>query len=393
MIIIVVYIKARYNDNEYIQFLFYFFLKISIRKKMHSLHTPIESAEKPQIIAHLNEEHQDELIGFAKMYLNNNKTNNKRNQESISVDMIIEQVDIVEIYQQGVELTVQRQGADNTTIFIGFPTPINNMEELQYQYIALMQQLDKQQGKDTIKLTKQTFQIVETVKVTANMLRLVLSAPVDTPTDKAGYAYLFNLQKNDLPISETVQRQHCYYTLRKAVRSDDKTTAWVDVYLHGDTPAGNWASSLQAGDSITSKRELPEKIEHLTTGQTLLIADETSLPTVARLLELWQNPMAPIIINITNQHVDQDYLQKIEVSDTFISQMTVLPLIIEHTQDNLADKIDKLLSGFLLTNPIEIDKVWGAMEATTVKKLRRLLQKRLGLSRSDCVLKVYWRKD
>lgn len=40
---------------------------------------------------------------------------------------------------------------------------------------------------------------------------------------------------------------------------------------------------------------------------------------------------------------------------------------------------------------ISIDKVWGALEASDAKMLRRKLKDKFGLPRQDMVMKVYWR--
>lgn len=85
-------------------------------------------------------------------------------------------------------------------------------------------------------------------------------------------------------------------------------------FLHGDTSGGNWAMALQAGDTVVTKREFPEKVAHLHTGQTLLIVDETSMPTAARLLELWDNPTPPLIICVTQDAADQKFFDDITLS-------------------------------------------------------------------------------
>lgn len=353
--------------------------------------TLLDSEEKPYIIEHLNEEHQDELIGFAELYL----------QKEIELNNLsIGQVNILEIYQQGVEINVTTSDLESTTVFIQFPETICNINELQNQYIALIQQSDKSKGKDSIKLTEQSFILKERHKVSKNMLRLVLSTNEGAIKyeKSAGYAYLFELLTGDSEIDNQITREHCYYTLRKVFKNDQQQTiAWVDVYQHSDkdnnlTNGSFWATSLQLGSSIKSKREFPEKIEHLSEGQALLIADETSLPTVARLLEVWNNPTPPIILNITNEQDDQTYLTEIAVSK-HAQEYVVFPLVIANNQSELAEKIDTKIDEIQATANIKIEKVWGAMEAKTIKKLRRLLRDRLALPRANCVLKVYWREE
>ncbi|HSP85479.1 MAG TPA: siderophore-interacting protein, partial [Psychrobacter sp.] len=308
-----------------------------------------------------------------------------------------------------------------------FITPITQMDELHTQYIALKQKADKKLGKKTIKLTKQSFIVQDSHMVSKNMRRLILTVPHlnatgDTsnpqqsnsiPINEAGYAYLFDLEHNRSVsqitaegVDNSVQpaRAHCYYTLRKAWQTSDGVQAWVDVFLHGDTSGGNWARSLQAGDTVISKREFPEKIEHLREGQALLIADETSMPTVARLLELWDNPQPPLVLCVTQDAADQTYFDRVKLDANIINtnaanqqntHFTVLPLVTDQVNAGraLADLIDTTLSDYLTTHPLHIDKIWGALEAGTAKALRGLLQQRHGLARADSVIKVYWRKD
>lgn len=365
--------------------------------------TILQAQDKHSIIEHLNEEHQSELIGFAQMYF-------QEIPQSVADD--IEQVAITQIYQQGVEMQVTTPNNPPTSLFIPFSHAISDINQLQEQYINLMQQVDNRRGKDTIKLTQQNFTVQSKYLVTDNMLRLVLAADnsVMQYADSPGYAYLFDLTTHADEFNHRLAREHCYYTLRKVFTNDvcsdneitvdteenQSTTAWIDVYLHKDqtsdtlTSGGLWATSLQVGDVVHSKREFPESVEHLHEGQSLLIADETSLPTVNRLLEIWQNPLPPIVINITNEQADQEYLQEAKLAPT-AKALTLIPVVIDGNQDHLAEKIDTTIANFLAKNPITIDKVWGAMEAQTMKKLRRLLRNRLGLSRTDCVLKVYWR--
>jgi len=191
--------------------------------------------------------------------------------------------------------------------------------------------------------------------------------------------------------------------------------ALVDVFLHGDTPGGSWAQSLQSGDTVVTKREFPEKTEHLRDGQALLIADETSMPTVARLLELWKNPKPPLVVCVTQDIADQCYFDAVKMrssldgidndnSDTDSdcntesrkdNHFTVLPIVTNQANSGaeLATLIDSQLGGYLTHNPLQIGKVWGALEANTAKALRPLLKDRLALSRTDVVVKVYWRHD
>ena len=367
-----------------------------------NLYTPLRFPELASAIAHINEEHYDELIGFLTAFT------------TLSSEDIGEAtVQLVDIYAEVIVLQIQPTDAKKTstqsfdqTFFIPFTAPITQFSDLNTQYILLKQKADKKLGKKTIKLTTQTFVVQDSYKASQNMLRLELTGPTMNvshknaiPVDEAGYAYLFDLAHNFTSTKggdTTLTRAHCYYTLRKAWQTSDGVRAWVDVFLHGDTPGGDWARSLQAGDTVISKREFPEKTAHLQDGQALLIADETSMPTVARLLELWENPIAPLVVCVTQKAADQAYFDEIKMmTDRTDTAFTLLPVVTGQVNSGkaLAILIDDILGKYLTTHPLHIDKVWGAMEAGTAKALRGLIQQRLGLERSDSVIKVYWRHD
>ncbi|MBH0095329.1 SIP domain-containing protein [Psychrobacter sp. NZS113] len=369
-------------------------------------YTPLDLPELPSTVAHINEEHFDELLGFLKAFT------------SLTTDeMDNADIQLTDIYAEGIALRVQpndsahpRANVQNTAaqdhnFFIPFTASIAQLSELQTQYILLKQRADKKLGKKTIKLTEQRFTVQDSYLVSKNMLRLILTSPESNtsnpiPVHEAGYAYLFDLEHNVTDEHDRPSRSHCYYTLRKAWSTSDGMQAWVDVFLHGDTSGGNWARSLQAGDSVISKREFPEKVEHLHEGQALLVADETSMPTVARLLELWDNPLPPLVLCITQDKGDQSYFNDVKIGTDNISsdtdnKFTVLPLVTGQVNagKELATLIDNTVGDYLATHPLKIDKVWGALEAGAAKSLRRLLKQRLTLERADAVVKVYWRKD
>lgn len=389
-------------------------------------YTLINDPEITNIIAHLNEEHLDELLGFIRVFtpLPLNELNN--------ID-----VQLTAIYSEGITVQVQPKNQeqqptdsqdktlDIQTFFIAFAAPITEPEELQTQYILLKQRADKKLGKKSIKLTKQTFIVQDSYRVSKNMLRLTLSMPAlsapvlsendpsntnptSIPMNEAGYAYLFDLEHNVIAsnhINSGIKdrshpaRPHCYYTLRKAWENSDGLQTWVDVFVHGNTPGGNWATALQAGDTVITKREFPEKVEHLLDGQALLIVDETSMPTAARLLELWKNPKPPLIVCVTQDAADQSYFDDIKMHDDVEGgtdrNFTVLPIVTSsiNSEQSLATLIDSKLSDYLTEHPLQIDKVWGALEASTVKALRPMLRERFELSRAEVVVKVYWRQD
>lgn len=374
---------------------------------------PLAIADKAMFIHHLNEEHQDELA----MFINAFTPASVGEYDIVSIkelypDGLLLDVMTMNRYQNNSNALKDRSSTDNTLAenlssinhqyFINFFVPISNAETLHEQYIALLQASATKLGKRTIKLQEQHFSVIDGYYVSPNMYRLVVTAPDNIPLNHPGYAYLFELnadvlstingesENNDKPLQR-------YYTLRKAWRDPIRSSvqAWIDVYIHGDTPGSNWARSLVCGMPIKTVRDYPEKIEHLSEGQCLLICDETSLPTVANLLENWQNPLPPLVIAITEDPEDISYLHTLNLCqhlghDERFLQDNLLHIIKTPTTD-LSEQIMSLLHARLITLPLKIGKVWGALEAADIKSLRQRLKSTLGLSRQDMVIKVYWR--
>lgn len=395
--------------------------------RFDSQFTVLNSEHKHRIIEYMNEDHFEDLMGFIKAFAPLSKVCSKQ------LD-----IKLLDIYHEGFSLQVSKLTPSSTqsklhsdTYFMRFPTPLSDIEDLQYQYILLKQQADKKLHKKSIKLTKQLFHVEQGFAVTENMYRLVLTLPQNNavssqflPITEPGYAYLFdighnypfstdngdanvssnsddsdNSHGNDQSGSTTInsKRLHRYYTLRKAIL-DPKTgqnQAWIDVFLHGETLGSQWLAAVNSQKTVKTMREVPEKVAHLNQGQALLIADETSIPTVARLLELWQNPVPPLIIYITQQASDQEYLQQREVNELIDDKLKILPVVIGNMAQGqpVAQLIDSTVEGYLAKHPVVIEKVWGAIEVNTSKVLRALLKQRLKLDRTDMVVKGYWRKE
>ena len=375
--------------------------------------TPLTIADKALFIHHLNEEHQDELA----MFINAFTPASVGEYDTVSVtelypDGLLLDVMTMNRYQNNSNASKDSSPTNNSLAenissinhqyFINFFVPISDAETLHEQYIALLQSSATKLGKRTLKLQEQYFSVIDSYYVSSNMYRLMVTAPDNIPLNHPGYAYLFELNSdvfstlndessnNDKPLQR-------YYTLRKAWRDPIRSSvqAWIDVYIHGDTPGGNWARSLVCGMPIKTVRDYPEKIEHLSEGQCLLICDETSLPTVANLLENWQNPLPPLVIAITEDPKDINYLHTLNLCpclghDEHFLQDNLLHIIKTPTID-LSEQIMSLLNARLMTMPLKIGKVWGALEAADIKSLRQQLKATLALSRQDMVIKVYWR--
>lgn len=376
--------------------------------RYHTDKTPLAIADKAIFIHHLNEEHQDELA----MFINAFTSASVGEYDIVSItelypDGLLLDVMTMNRYQNNSNALKDSSSTDdslaenissiNHQYFINFFVPISDAETLHEQYIALLQSSATKLGKRTIKLHEQHFSVIDGYYVSPNMYRLVVTAPDNIPLNHPGYAYLFELNSDILSTLNKDKPLQRYYTLRKAWRDpiSSSVQAWIDVYIHGDTPGSNWARSLSCGMPIKTVRDYPEKIEHLFEGQCLLICDETSLPTIANLLENWQNPLPPLVIAITEDPKDISYLHTLNLCqhlghDEHFLQDNLLHIIKTPTTE-IPEQIISLLHARLTTLPLKIGKVWGALEAANIKSLRQQLKATLELSRQDMVIKVYWR--
>ena len=370
----------------------------------HTDKVPLPMAAKIKFMNHVNDEHQDELALFVEAFADTKLSN----------DMAVV---VAEVYSDGLLLEASVQNVEAlpnhkvetlsdavSQFFIEFENVIDETITLKSQYINLLQVASKKLGKQAIKQQERYFTVIDGYYPSPNMFRLVVAAPADTPLNHAGYAYLFEMNA-DVSIShkstnasanasEKLQR---YYTLRKAWQDAEtqQIQGWVDIYIHGDTSGGNWARAVQAGTQLKSVRDYPERIAHLNDGQCLLLCDETSMPTVANLLENWQNPIAPIVIVMTNDGAELSYLQEIELSQTLAEinsfKQDNIVHILNTPSIDLPDAIVSAIDTRLEDGSILIEKVWGALSAADAKILRRQLKTKFDLSRQDMVMKVYWR--
>lgn len=321
--------------------------------------TPFHHEAVLEIIAHINGDHADEVMTFA-LY-----DAQLRHQDTpLSAKL-------TQIYEQGLEFLIQNQAGEHT-FFFEFKKPLTDIDHLQKSYLTLLKIAGKATGRPYV-IETQDHLLVRQISHIGNFVRITALLPDDTPTDQAGFAYLFK-------VSDTEMR---YYTLRRAWHSkdgdgNDEMVGEIDIFTHGDTAGSVWANSLKAGDHLISNRRYPEKTTHLH-GQVLLIGDETSLPTVFRILELQQFDN-PIVIACLHDTQDTAYLQECPCSYHLLSYNTPMELLLP---------IEQLIT----KQSVKIDSVWTAMESKLIKKLRASFKDNLQLDREDMVVKVYWRLD
>lgn len=364
---------------------------------MPAKRTPIrDTDQKIDLIDHMNDDHREELLIVAQAHS----------------DEVMSNAMLQDIFEEGCILQVTT--TDGATSEQWIPFVLKGDLEEQILYVAYSAMV--RQGKSLGNKKKHYFEVVGSHYVTPHLFRLLLTSERAFPTNAPGFAWLFSLKTFQQQPKEpaTPQRQSTlaqlgnrlffwglrflsfqrrekimmsftkdlrYYTLRSVTNDNGQSIAAVDIYLHGDTPGGNWATSLQPGNMIVSTSEYEEHTDHLTTGNALLIADETSLPTVAALLENWQNALPPHVISITSDTQDSIYL------DTVIKPAGTQ---IHHVQGNTDDVHDKVIA--LIRTIPDLDVAWGALENNDAKRIRKYLREERHLEGKTNRIKGYWKR-
>lgn len=386
--------------------------------------SPFTGQQSADIISHLNQEHQDDLMAFVCLidHVMLKKTigdaglcfdiqrfisQHREAQQQKPSQSLIQQVYVIAIYPQGLQFKIQWHETildQNPKIqqqyyFLPFFQAIAHLDQLHQQYILLVQKSSELLGRKSVRLVNQYFEVLDSIAISENMQRLVLKAPSDTPLDLAGYAYLFCVEQNEYSFIEQTkldakdqknpaQHRHRYYTLRKAWQVQQQNYAWIDIYCHDHNLGGTWAKQLKPKMWIKTVREFPEKLDHLQHGQAVLIADESSLSTVARSLELWQNPILPKVILFTQHEAEQAYLKQV------IAEQGQAIELYSISYQNEIEPCQKILSILAqIQHNTAIDAIWAGLENQLIKQLRQSLKQDSQFQSAQAVLKVYWRKD
>lgn len=384
--------------------------------------SPFLGQQSVDIITHLNQEHQDDLIAFVCLldHVMLKKTirdpslrftiqclisQHRELQQQKPSQSQIQQVNVMAIYPQGLQFKIdwKMENIDaeiqSQSYFLAFSQAIHDLDQLHQQYIHFIQKSSDLLGRKSIRIVNQYFKVLDSISISENMQRLILKAPQDTPLDLAGYAYLFCVEQGDYSFIEQTkidakdqknpaQHRHRYYTLRKAWQVQQQKYAWVDIYCHDHNIGGTWAKQLRSNMMIKSVREFPEKLEYLQQGQAVLIADESALATVARTLELWQNPILPKIIVLTQHQAEQDYLKSIiKQQKQPVSMYSMLNI----DDEQQCEKIMAYLEHIDKITPI--DTLWAGLENKLIKQCRQAIKQHPRFKHIQSVLKVYWRKE
>ncbi|WP_411036359.1 SIP domain-containing protein [Shinella sp. BYT-45] len=351
------------------------------------------------VIEHVNDDHQDELLSIAQVF----------------IDADAERATLLDVSDSGLKLQVDTPAGSRSHLHAFSMTGDAEDKILFLAYQAMVRQRKLPPGTKT-----RYFRFVERQTLSANMLRLVFTTDRPLPANEPGYAFFFSLKAlrptrqnkdveySDMPLmmrlwfrgmltvmkwlKPTARRKLLnsmyskskYYTLRASfpAENDDSAhrLAWIDVYTHGDSPGSVWARSLAPGDMVKSTAEYREKTDHVHEGRVLLIADETAMPALAAVLENWRNPLPPTLVLISRSEAEQDY-----VDASLIPEDSQVYRIVADGEER-KERVEALLRTL---GPL--DAAWGALEHSDAKMVRVFLRTRHSLAASNNRVRGYWK--
>jgi NADPH-dependent ferric siderophore reductase len=166
-------------------------------------------------------------------------------------------------------------------------------------------------------------------------------------------------------------------------RRQDPATGEVDVdfVLHGDGPAAAWASAAGPGAVLGVAGSGP--LGFSPAPVLLLVADETALPAVARILgEAADDTRGVALVEVADQAEEQDLAAPDGVELRWLHRDGIPP----GESPLLVDAVAAL------DRPDGAVFAWVAAESATVRAVRADLRGRWGLTRAEHHAIGYWRR-
>lgn len=158
----------------------------------------------------------------------------------------------------------------------------------------------------------------------------------------------------------------------------------VDLLLHGDSgPASAWAARAEVGNRLVIAGPKSSRLVPHDVSTVLLGCDETSLPAVARWLELLPAHVGVRVLAEVDSVEDEEYLR-----GDAAGARPGLEIVWLHRQGR-SDVT--LLEGAVRDAPVA-DLVWCAGEAASLVGVRRYLRRELRLPSAHVELTGYWRR-
>ncbi|WP_022802891.1 siderophore-interacting protein [Deinococcus ficus] len=306
---------------------------------------PLLTEEAQDIMEHVNAGHVQELLHCVRAFTPVQGATHAQ---------------LTALFTDGMQLDVTTPAGTNRH-FVPFAAPAPAHEAVRATVAAAMQKLGvKPDGRVA------HWPVVHTRTLSTHFQRITVQ--LDEPLPWApGYACRF-----DVP-GQTHGRP---YTLRRV--HPHTLTAEIDVYCHDGTLGSRWAQGLEAGHTVTARGGRQESLPDFTAGPALLIGDETALPTIAALLETWKTPHPVHVLLEVGDAAEETYLEDVP-----------LPPAAQVQWLRRAGASGDALQEALGALPLAPAAVWGALEVSRAKQLRKQLQ--AAHPGADVRIAGYWR--
>ena len=154
----------------------------------------------------------------------------------------------------------------------------------------------------------------------------------------------------------------------------------VAVVRHGEGPLSTWAEAARVGDEVAVSG--PGRGYEIDPEATsfLLAGDESALPAILTVLaELPSGAAARVLVEVEDDSDRVELPSPASVSDVWL------------LRSSGAEPGDAFVEALRREPIVEGTPVWVAGEAAAVQRARRLLFDQRGLSRSQAVIRGYWK--
>lgn len=156
----------------------------------------------------------------------------------------------------------------------------------------------------------------------------------------------------------------------------------IDFVVHQDGPAGRWAAGARAGDRVVitnaSGSSFPDDLSTL-----LFVGDPSSLAAIMTVVETLDSATSFAVLLLAERATDIIPIEPPAAGHTRW-------IIASDTTDPSSELVDRILE---LVVGHDIDYVWVAGEANTLRHVRRALRDEAGYTKENSRVVGYWRRS
>lgn len=155
----------------------------------------------------------------------------------------------------------------------------------------------------------------------------------------------------------------------------------IDFFLHGSGRATTWATAAKEGDTVRIGGPRGSRLPPTGASRVMLGADESSLPALARWIEMLPRGIEIHAFVTLDNSEDAAYLEADHLTRARVTWFDKSPGLLEQALRDLATRG-------------ELDEhtfVWLAGEATSLIPVRRYLRHELALHKNQLKIDGYWK--